>query len=100
MEREGLDTRKISKTVDNLIVAKQALDFYKNKALYKHASFLSKNRCLISKQIFTQEAREIIFKFKKGLTIFKLLLYLVLTDIDDKPVRPLPLNNLIKKFSI
>jgi tRNA(Ile)-lysidine synthase len=62
MEREGLDTRKIIKTVDNLVSANQALNFYKNKALYKHTSFVSKNRCLINKKIFSEEAGEIIFK--------------------------------------
>ena len=62
MEKEGLDTRKIIKTVDNLMSANQALNFYKNKALHKHASFVSKNKCLINKQIFLQEAGEIIFK--------------------------------------
>ena len=62
MEREGLDTRKIIKTVNNLFSANQALNFYKNKALYKHASFISKNKCLINKQIFSEEAGEIIFK--------------------------------------
>ena len=62
MEREGLDTRKIIKTVDNLVSANQALNYYKNKALYKHASFVSKNECLINKQIFSEEAGEIIFK--------------------------------------
>jgi len=63
MEKEGLDTRKIIKTVGNLVSANQALNFYKKKALYKHASFVSKNRCLINKQIFSEEAGEIIFKF-------------------------------------
>ncbi len=62
MEKEGLDTRKIIKTVDNLVSANEALDFYKNEALRKHASFLSKNKCAISKQIFTEEAGEVIFK--------------------------------------
>jgi len=63
MEKEGLDTKKIIKTVDNLVSANQALNYYKNKALLKHASFLSKNKCLINKQIFSEEAGEIIFKF-------------------------------------
>jgi len=63
MEKEGLDTQKIIKTVDNLFSANQALNFYKNKALYKHASFVSKNKCLIKKNIFSEEAGEIIFKF-------------------------------------
>ena len=62
MEKEGLDTRKIIKTVDNLVSANQALNCYKNKALYKHASFVSKNKCIINKQIFLEEAGEIIFK--------------------------------------
>ena len=62
MESEGLDIRKITKTVENLVSANQALNFYKNKALYKYASFVSKNKCLINKQIFLEEAGEIIFK--------------------------------------
>jgi len=62
MEKEGLDTKKIMKTVDNLLSADQALNFYKNKALYKHASFVSKNKCLLNKRIFSDEAEEIIFK--------------------------------------
>ena len=62
MEKEGLDTKKIIKTVDNLLSADQALNFYKNKSLYKHASFVSKSRCLINKKIFSDEAGEIIFK--------------------------------------
>ncbi len=62
MEKEGLDTGKIIKTVNNLLSANKALNFYKNKALYKHTSFLSKNKCLINSQIFSEEAGEIIFK--------------------------------------
>jgi tRNA(Ile)-lysidine synthase len=62
MEKEGLDTRKIIKTVDNLMSANKALNFYKNKALYKHASFVSKDKCLVNKKIFSEEAGEIIFK--------------------------------------
>jgi len=62
MIKEGLDTGKIIKTVNNLVSANQALSFYKKKALYKHVSFLSKNKCLINRQIFLEEAGEIIFK--------------------------------------
>ena len=62
MEKEGLDTRKIIKTIDNLVSANQALNFYKNKALCKHISFVSSNKCLINRQIFSEEAGEIIFK--------------------------------------
>jgi len=62
MEKEGLDTRKIINTVGNLISANKALNYYKSKALCKHVSFTSKERCLINKQIFSEEAGEIIFK--------------------------------------
>ncbi len=58
----NVDTKKIIKTVDNLVSANQALIFYKNRALYKHASFVSKEKCLINKKIFSEEAGEIIFK--------------------------------------
>ena len=62
LEKEGLDTKKIMKTVDNLLSADEALNFYKNKALHKYVSFVSKNKCLVNKKIFTDEAEEIIFK--------------------------------------
>ncbi len=62
MEKEGLDTSKIINTINNLFSAHKALSYYKNIALHKHVSFLSKNKCQISEKIFTQEAGEIIFK--------------------------------------
>ena len=62
METEGLNTSNVIKTINNLLLANKALDYYKNKALYKHVSFLTQNRCLINKQIFSEEAEEIVFK--------------------------------------
>ena len=62
MEKEGLDTNKIIKTVNNLLSANKALNHYKKQALHKHVSFLSKNKCLVNKKIFNEEAEEIIFK--------------------------------------
>jgi|TARA_B110000438_G_scaffold275462_1_gene296453 tRNA(Ile)-lysidine synthase len=62
MEKEGLDTKKIIKTVDNLFSANRALNFYKNKAIAKHVTFVTKSKCLINKSIFLDEAGEIIFK--------------------------------------
>jgi len=62
MESEGLDTRKIIRTVENLVSANKALNHYKEKAIHKHALFTSKNKCLINKKIFSEEAGEIIFK--------------------------------------
>jgi len=62
MEKEGLDVKKIIKTVDNLYSANRAINFYKNKALNKYVTFLSKNNCVVSEKIFAEEAGEIIFK--------------------------------------
>jgi len=62
MEREGLDTRKIIKTVNNLLSANKAINFYKNKAINKYVSFLSGQKCIINRKIFSEEADEIIFK--------------------------------------
>jgi len=61
LEEEGLDMRNIIRTVNNLNSASKSLNYYKNKALQKYVSFLSKNKCLINKQIFKDEAWEIIF---------------------------------------
>ena len=62
MEKEGLDVKKIIKTVGNLYSANKAINFYKNKAVNKYVKFFSKNNCVISEKIFTEEAGEIIFK--------------------------------------
>ena len=62
LEREGLDTKKIIKTVNNLLSANKALNFYKQKALHKHSYFLSKSKCLVNNNIFLEEPEEIVFK--------------------------------------
>ena len=73
MEKEGLDTKKIMKTVDNLLSADQALNFYKNKALYRHVSFISKNKCLVNKKIFSDEAEEIFLSLWLDRDLLKIL---------------------------
>ena len=67
MNKEGLDTNKIIKTINNLMSAEQALSYYKNKALYKHVKFVSKSKCFINRKIFLEEAGEIIFKSFSGI---------------------------------
>ena len=62
LDPEGLDAKKIIKTINNLSVAKNALEFYKNKALRKHFNFISKNKCIINFSLFQEEANEVIFK--------------------------------------
>ena len=62
LEKEGLDTKKIIKSIKNLNLANKALSFYKSKALHKHVSFSSKNKCTIDTKILYEEPDEIIFK--------------------------------------
>ena len=62
LDKEGFDTNKISKTVSNLLTAKNSLDFYKQKALQNNVNFLSKNICIINSKIFIDEAEEVIFR--------------------------------------
>jgi len=61
MEKEGLDTKKIIKTISNLLSTNKTLNFYKNKAFYKHVSFTSKNQCSVNLKIFHEESGEIVF---------------------------------------
>ena len=62
MKAEGLSTDNIIKTINNLLSANKAMNYYKNKAFNKHVSFLSKNKCIINGQIFFDEAQEVVFK--------------------------------------
>ena len=62
LQQEGLDTKKIIKTVNNLLIAKNALNFYKKKALHNYVNFLSKDNCIINPKLFAEEANEVIFK--------------------------------------
>ena len=62
MQAEGLNTNNIIKTINNLLSANKAMNYYKNKAFNKHVSFLSKRKCIISEKIFFDEAQEVVFK--------------------------------------
>ena len=71
MEKEGLDTNKIIKTINNLLSANKALNFIKNKALINMHLFYQKQMCN-NKKIFLEEAGEIIFKSFSGYFIFNI----------------------------
>ena len=89
LDREGLDTKKIIKTINNLLVAKNALDFYKNKALRKHVNFISKNKCIINFSLFKEEADEVIFKSISDI--------ISLIAVKDYPPRSFKIVNLIDR---
>ena len=89
MESEGLDTKKIIKTVENLVSANKALNHYKKKAIHKHVLFTAKDKCLINKKIFSEEAGEIVFKsFSDILSLISKTYY---------PPRSKKIVNLIKR---
>ena len=62
LEDEGLDTKKIIKTINNLMQAKNALEFYKKEAIKKYVRFTSKEKCIISMDLLYEETEEIIFR--------------------------------------
>ena len=61
-DKEGFDVKKIIKTVSNLSVAKNALEFYKKRSVDKHVKFIKKNQCVINMDLFKNEAEEIVFR--------------------------------------
>jgi tRNA(Ile)-lysidine synthase len=90
MEKDGLDTKKIMKSVENLTSANQAINFYKKKAFDKYIYFLKKGQCNIDKKIFKNEAKEIIFKsFSDTLTMISGSYY---------PPRSIKIINLIERL--
>jgi tRNA(Ile)-lysidine synthase len=93
MEKEGFDDTKIIKTIDNLLSAKKAIDFYKDKALYKHVTFLSKNNCVVNAKIFSEESKEIIFK-----SFSDILSLISGTYYPPRSIKVLNLINRIKKM--
>ena len=69
-DKEGFDVKKIIKTVSNLSVAKNALEFYKKKSVDRHVKFI-KNQCVINMGLFKNEAEEIVFRsFCEAFSLF------------------------------
>ena len=62
MNQEGFNTKKIIGSVNNLLIAKKAIDFYKSRALQKYSNFDSPHSCVINTKLFSEEANEIVFK--------------------------------------
>lgn len=61
LSKEGLDQDRLIKTIANLNSAKEALDFYVDHAFKKNIRFL-RSKTEISKQLFTKEPFEIIYR--------------------------------------
>ena len=62
LDQEGLDTKKILNTVDNLNKAKTAIEFYKKIAMTKHVKLINNNCCILNMNLFNEESDEVIFR--------------------------------------
>jgi len=91
LEKEGLDKNKLVLTINNLKDSDQSIKFYENKNMKENTVFLKEKKTCILKKEFFDQAHEVILRFS--------LLYFVLLLNEIKPFKPLPLVNLIMKFS-
>jgi len=89
LEKEGLDTKKLKLTIDNLKDADKSIKFYVNRNLEKNSIFLKKNIYILDNNFFDQ-SHEIIFRS----------LTKIIQKIGKKyyPARGKSINELIKRI--
>ena len=59
---EGLDVNKVKLTLNNLQIANEAIDFYKEKSIKKYTRHMSNDAYLVRCSIFNFESEEVIFR--------------------------------------
>ena len=62
LEKEGLDKKKLTLTINNLKDSDNSIKFYLDKNLEENATFLKKKNIYILKQKFFEQSHEIIFR--------------------------------------
>ncbi len=62
LQKEGFDPKRIIKTIDNLNIAKDSLDFYILKSEKKYLNFYKEGYATLKFSIFNNEAQEVIFR--------------------------------------
>ena len=89
LEKEGLDTKKLKLTIDNLKDADKSIKFYVDRNLEKNSIFLKKNIYILDNNFFDQ-SHEIIFRS----------LTKIIQKIGKKyyPARGKSINELIKRI--
>ena len=92
LEKEGLDKKKLTLTINNLKDSDNSIKFYLDKNLKENAIFLKQKNVYILKQNFFDQSHEIIFRS----------LTKIIQRIGKKyyPVRGKSINELIKKINI
>jgi tRNA(Ile)-lysidine synthase len=91
LQKEGLDPRRIIKTIENLNKAKSSLDFYVHKSEKKYLDFYKEGYSTIKLSILKNEAQEVIFRL-----IIKAIHFV---SGEYYPPRSDSLNSLIKNIS-
>ena len=90
LEKEGLDTKKLELTINNLKDSDKSIKFYVDKNLKKNVVFLKKKNTYILSYNFFDQSHEIIFRSLTNL----------IQKLGKKyyPVRGKSINELIKKI--
>jgi len=91
LQKEGLNPRRIIKTIENLSKAKNSLDFYVFKSEKKYLNFYKEGYSTIKLSILKNEAQEVIFRL-----IIKAIHFV---SGEYYPPRSDSLNTLIKNIS-
>ena len=91
LQKEGLNPRRIIKTIENLGKAKSSLDFYVFKSEKKYLNFYKEGYSTIKLSILKNEAQEVIFRL-----IIKAIHFV---SGEYYPPRSDSLNTLIKNIS-
>ena len=91
LEKEGLDTKKLELTINNLKDSDKSIKFYVDKNLKKNVVFLKKKNTYILSYNFFDQSHEIIFRSLTNL----------IQKLGKKyyPVRGKSVNELIKKIN-
>ena len=62
LEKDGLDKKKFTKTINNLKSSNNVIKFYVDENLKKNTSFLEKKNKLLLNESFFQQPQEVIFR--------------------------------------
>ena len=62
LQKEGFDPKRVLKTIENLNIAKNSLDFYILKSEKKYLNFFKEGYATLKSIIFKNEAPEVIFR--------------------------------------
>ena len=62
LQKEGFDPKRVLKTIENLNIAKNSLDFYISKSEKKYLIFYKEGYATLKSTIFKNEAPEVIFR--------------------------------------